>query len=326
MRPPAAAAGAAVLALLAGCGTGAADPAAAGGTAMADAGCPPPPAMAEAPERVVTMDGGAAAILRELGLADRVVGTAAPDFFDAFDGEARAELAEIPVLDERQGNREAVVAAEPDLVMGISVYSFGAFDGTPTVQELNDAGIEALTSCPGSGTVTGIGETETFIEHTAEVFGVPERGAELVERIRGQIADAAELHAGRRPVRVLVTSAPAEGGQGFYTLGANSLANGIVTLAGGENIAAGIDRDITEINAEAVAAADPEAVLVVSGFSPLDDAELVDSIRSSPMLAGTAAVRDDRFTLLPQSILLSPSVLNGEAVARLAEALHGGGS
>src|SRR5690606_10364662 len=81
------------------------------------------------------------------GEADRIVGTAAPDFFDAFDGAERAELDRIPVIDQGQGNREAVVAAGPDLVMGVHMFQFGAFDGTPTVAELSGAGIDVLVSC-----------------------------------------------------------------------------------------------------------------------------------------------------------------------------------
>ncbi|WP_017594463.1 ABC transporter substrate-binding protein [Nocardiopsis potens] len=306
-------AAAGALLLAAACGT------AGGPTAASETeACPEPPEPAAPPRRVVTMDGGSAAILHALGVGDRVVGTAAPDFFDAFDGRERAELDRIPVIDEGRGNREAVVAAEPDLVMGVHMFQFGAFDGTPTVHELSGAGIGVLVSCSPPGPVSDLREAEAFIEDAAEVFGVPERGAELVERIE---RDAGRVPGGR-PVRVLALSAPPGPGQPIGTMGGTSLANGIIARAGGENIAGGAGGDLARISAEQVAAADPEALVVLTGFSPMPEEELVAAVRASPLLSRGTAVRDGRIAVLPQSVALSPSVLNGRAVADLADVLH----
>ena len=78
---------------------------------------------------------------------------------------------------------------------------------------------------------------------------------------------------------------------------------------------------IASLSAEEVVTRDPQAIVVVSGFAPDTNDDLLNSIRRSPVLAGTTAVRENRFAVVPQSILLSPSVLNGEAVATIAEAL-----
>ncbi|MFW5415842.1 ABC transporter substrate-binding protein [Nocardiopsis sp. CNT-189] len=306
-------AAAGALLLAAACGT-AGGPAAASET---DA-CPAPPEPGAPPRRVVTMDGGSAAILHALGEGDRIVGTAAPDFFAAFDGPERAELDRIPVIDEGQGNREAVVAAEPDLVMGVHMFQFGTFDGTPTVHELSGAGIDVLVSCSPPGPVSGLGETEEFIRNAAGVLGVPERGAELVERIE---RDAGRVPEGR-PVRVLALSAPPGPGRPIGTMGGTSLVNGIIARAGGVNIAEGEGADLAQLSAEQVAAADPEALVVLTGFSPMPEEKLIAAVRASPLLSRSTAVRDGRIAVLPQSVALSPSVLNGRAVAGLAEVLH----
>jgi iron complex transport system substrate-binding protein len=80
--------------------------------------------------------------------------------------------------------------------------------------------------------------------------------------------------------------------------------------------------DFASLNAEEVVARDPQAILVITGFSPQSDPELTVAIRSSPVLAPTTAVRENRMMAVPQSILLSPSVLNGRAVAEIAGALQ----
>ncbi|ANY06955.1 ABC transporter substrate-binding protein [Pseudonocardia sp. HH130630-07] len=312
----------AVLALTGCAGGGAGGDADDGAGHAAAPACPPAPELAGPPQRVVTMDGGAAAVLERLGVGDRIVGTAAPDFLDAFTGPRRTALDRIPVLDPGQGNAEAVIAAEPDLVVGISAYSFGGFDGTPTVQRLRDAGAASLVACDDApAPVTGIDDTYAFVERAARVFGVPERGAELVAEIRSAV-EAAAPAPGTAPVRVLMLSSAPQPGQPLSTLGGGGLANGIVTLAGGTNIAQDTGADFAALSAEEVAARDPQAIVVITGFAPQGDAELLGAVRSSPVLAATTAVRENRIVAVPQSITLSPSVLNGQAVATVARGIH----
>ncbi|GAB3562478.1 ABC transporter substrate-binding protein [Amycolatopsis endophytica] len=291
-------------------------------TASHAAGCSEPPPLSAPPRRVVTMDGGAAAILERLGVADKIVGTAAPDFFAAFTGEERAKLSAIPVLDQGQGNAEAVIAAKPDLVVGASGYSFGGFDGTPTVEQLARAGAHSLIACDsgGDGAVKDVSATTTFIRQVAKVFGVEQRGADLIARITASV-DAARGNGGE-PVRTLALSGPPAPGQPVSAQGGSGLANGVITLAGGKNIAEDALRDFASLSAEEVVRRDPQAIVVVSGFAPGSDEDLLAAVRASPVLAGTAAVRENRFVVVPQSILLSPSVLNGDAVAKIAQALR----
>ncbi len=286
-------------------------------------GCPPRPVLDTPPERVVTMDGGSAALLTELGVGGTVVGTAAPDFFDAFPAEERAAFDRIPVIDEGTGNREAVIAADPDLVMGISAYQFGAFDGTPTAEELAAAGIAAHAACDPPGTTEDLSATFAFIEDTAELFGVPARGAALTERMRERVEEAAP-GSEAAPVRVLAVSVVPGSGQGVSTVGGRGTANGVITLAGGENIAGDVPLRIADLAPEEVVRRDPEAILILTGFSDLGGQELADAVLEHPVLSRTTAAEDERFAVLPQSTVTSPSVLNAEAVADLSTALHGG--
>ncbi|GAA4554481.1 ABC transporter substrate-binding protein [Amycolatopsis samaneae] len=283
--------------------------------------CPPLPRLDAPPKRIVTMDGGAAAILTELGLGDRIVGTAAPDFFAAFPPEKKAVLDRIPVLDPGQGNAEKVIDARPDLVVGISTYSFGGFDGTPTVDRLAQAGAKTLAACkPSGGPVKDLSVTTKFVTDAAKVLGVAEQGEQLAARIQSAVDSA--KGAGGAPVRTLVVSRAPAAGQPVVTQGGTSLATGAITLAGGKNIAEDTTTDFASLSAEELVARDPQAIVVLSGFAPESDADLVAAVRASPVLAGSTAVRENRVVVVPQSILLSPSVLNGQAVATIAAALR----
>src|SRR5690606_18551450 len=67
-----------------------------------------------APERVVTLNQGATAVVLALGLGDRLAGTAYLD--DAISDRWAQEYEKVPVLAEEYPTNEALLKAEPDLV------------------------------------------------------------------------------------------------------------------------------------------------------------------------------------------------------------------
>lgn len=281
--------------------------------------CPPLPVLATPPQRIVTMDGGAAAILVELGLGDRIVGTAATDYFTPFAGGQRAKLDRIPVLDPHRGSTENVLDARPDVVVGTSNLSFGGFDGTPTVEVLEKAGVKTLAACQTQpAPVRDIGQTTKFVLDAATALGVPEAGAKLADRIR---TEAGRPTSGVDPVPVLVLTGVPAPGTPVSTRGGGTLVNGVVAEAGGRNLAEDISAAFAGLSAEAIAERDPRAIVLLSGFAKTSDAELLAGVRASPLLAGTTAVRENRIAVIPQSIALTPSVLNGQAVRSVAELL-----
>jgi len=289
-------------------------------TGMGARECPVVPASGAAPRRVVTLDAAAAAVLNRLGVAERVVGTGATDFLADFEGAERRRLDGIRVLNDRAPSREQVIAARPDLVMGISTYELGGFDGTPTPQQVRDAGAEILVACDTTrGVNTGIDSTYAFLRQAGKVFGVPDRADALVADIQADVDAVRRSITGREPVRVLTLASDPSMGRSITTSGGSSLANGIIRLAGGRNVAEDIRRDFAMLSPEQVAQRDPEVIVIVTGFSPDPPEALERAIRRSPLLASTTAARRRRFVVVSQSALNSPSVLNGETVRTLAE-------
>lgn len=289
---------------------------------VTDPSCPATVSLDDVPERVVTMDAGAAAFLVELGLSDRIVGTAAPDFKTDFTGDIREQLDEIPVLDNGQGSAESVIAASPDLVTGISQYEFGGFEGTASVEQLEAAGSAALSACGAvqDTALDNIDETYRYITQLATAFAIPERGEELIARIRSQVTAAAAKSSGTE-VPVLTLSSVPDAGAGINTNGGSSFANAIITLAGGTNLAKDQLQDFASLSAEAVTQANPKVIVVVSGFADQSDDDLKAAIVASPLLAATDAVRNGNVVVVPQRMLLSPSLLNADAVETIANAV-----
>ncbi|WP_369213336.1 ABC transporter substrate-binding protein [Streptomyces flavofungini] len=291
----------------------------------AGADCPATAKLDNAPERVVTLDAGAAAFLVALGLEDRIVGTAATEFKADFSGALREKLDALPVLSRTTADKETVIAAEPELVTGISRYELGSFDGTPTQEQLARNGIAAMVACDtAKGVSTGIDATYRYIAHLAEVFRVPGKGKSLIAEMRREAAagTAPARHAGSDEVPVLSLSAAPTGGAGIHTSGGSSFANGVITMAGGRNVAASTLADFATLSAEEVTRSNPEVILAVTGFSRQSGRQLIAAIKSSPLLADTDAVKNDHVIAIPQSILLSPSVLSAQAVRTVAEAVE----
>lgn len=296
-----------------------------GGMAMGGApACPPPPALDGVPQRVVTLDTGAAAVLVELGVGEKIVGTSGTDFSADFDGAVREQLDALPVLAERAANRESVIAARPDLVTGVSAYEFGAFDGTATVAQLAKVGAASLVACDvtkGAAT-TGIEDTYRYVSELGTAFAVPDAADALVATMKEKVAEATAPYAGQEPVRVLTLTSAPQGGQGINTSGASSLANGVITLAGGSNVAGDVLADFAQLSSEVVAERDPQAIVAVTGISAQSPQELVAAIMGSPALAGTTAVREKRVVVVNQTALLSPSLANAATVAAVADGIH----
>lgn len=277
---------------------GMASPGSGGMNMSAAPGCPPLPKLSSPPKRVVTMDAGAAAILIQLGQGARIVGTAVPDFGAAFTGSVAEKLKAVTVIGPGRGNKAAVLAAKPEFVTGISVCEPGSFNGRPTAALLKQNGISVYVACDsGTGTVKGIDETYTCIHDIAGLFQVPAKGNALVASMKKQIAAAA---APASNVGVLALSAAPNGGQGVDTDGGASLVNGIITLVGGKNIAAPVASEFATLSAETVTKENPKVIIAVTGLTNQTPEQLVASIESSPLLAGTDAVKDKRIVTVPQ--------------------------
>jgi iron complex transport system substrate-binding protein len=285
--------------------------------------CPALPTFDTPPEKVVTLDTAAAAVLVELGVGDRIVGTAGDDYTADFRDSAQFPdlydtLAGLPDLDkEGRGNKEKVIAAQPQLVTGISAYALGSFAGTASESELADNGIHGYVACPDeSGPVTDFSATDDYIRGLGAIFDVPDKADALIDRLHDSLPDT-----GTSGVPVLVLASVPEGGQDIRTRGAGTTANAVVTVAGGRNIGADAPGSMTSFSAEAVAEKNPEVIVVATGLSPQSPDEMVDAVTSSPLLQSTGAVRNGRVIAVPQTEMLSPGLLNSEAAARIADAV-----
>lgn len=223
------------------------------------------------------------------------------------------DLGEVSRLDSPI-SLEAIIGAEPDLLIGS--YS-GLFSGSSgvTVEDAQSRDIATYVisdSCrqdpqdPGSalGTMDPWDAVRADLTNYGALLGHEDLASEAVADLDERLA---ALEAAPQPdaaPRVLLFDS---GTDDLYTSGRNGPPHGIIEAAGGDNVFA--DEDTTWFRAswEAVAAAEPE-VIVVLDYRSDDENEVADklaTVRSQPALRNLEAIAEDRIVVLPLTLFTS---------------------
>lgn len=243
-------------------------------------------AFSRAPERIVLQDATGVQTLADLGMLDKVVAKAG--FFprEYFNDEVAAQLDSIPSLSDRlnttghiQITKEAVVAQQPDLIVGYSdtvnpdtvtdvpVISEPGFCGAIADAEWSDVGVQ--------------------VDLYAAALGVPERAEAVTADLRARI-DRLDSSAGGGQKIAFVY--PGIDGGTTYGYGMVSMADPVAQSLGLVNVFGDVDERVFEISAEQLVAADPDIIVVLN--SGEDDA--AGAVTSLPGAQSIAAVRSGR--------------------------------
>lgn len=253
--------------------------------------------------RVITIDGAVTEIVYALGASDQVVARDDSSLYPP----------EVDVLPSvgyvRQLSAEPVLALNPTLI--ITTSSVGPQEA---VDQLKASGVDFLI-VPAATTVEGVvGNVKTI----ATALGREAEGAALVEKIEGDYAAAQELQAS-------VTSTPrvmfiyARGAGAISVAGANTSADAMIKLAGGENAVTEYE-GYQPITAEAVVAAAPDVILMMTGG--LESIGGVEGLLEQPGIAQTPAGENRRIAAMEDLYLLGFSTRTGTAVLDLTYLLH----
>ncbi|MFD2173788.1 heme/hemin ABC transporter substrate-binding protein [Rhodobacter lacus] len=261
------------------------------------------PVSAPAQERVLSIGGAASEIVAALGAADRLVGRDTTTTYPP----ALTALPDVGYM--RALSPEGLLSLNPDLI----VLSAGA--GPPeTLQALETAGI-AVVQVPEGHDGATVARKVTVI---AQALGRPEAGAALAAKLEAEIAaaTAAAQSAGPKPRVLFILS----GAGGRLTgAGADTSADAMIALAGGENALAGVS-GFKALGDEAIAAAAPDVLLVMArhGDAPSEGAAYL----AHPALAATPAGRAGRLVEMEGMFLLGFGPRTAEAITALHGALY----
>lgn len=241
------------------------------------------------PERVVALYQQEAELMAALGLEDKLVGYSMVS--DNTPEEYAEKLKDVPVLAEDDyPSQEVLLENDPDFLIG-SERTF-IDNGVGTVEELDDMGISAyVTESEKPETIDNMVFKE--IEEISRIFGVEDRGEELIQSMKEEIDDIEEeVGDVDDPVKVFYMSSPEAGS--VQTTGGISLDNHLIELAGGENIFKDEDEYLFEVNWEEVIDRDPD-VIVTSYCCGTEPEDLEDVITENDSLKDVTAVKNNNF-------------------------------
>lgn len=263
------------------------------------------PALAESPERVITLGGAVTEIAVALGAESRLVARDTTSNFPA-SIEALPDVGYIRAL-----SPENVLALDPGLIVAES-------DAGPpeAVEVLRAAGIPFVT-VPEANDPAGI---VAKIKAVAAALNLEREGVVLAGRVTAGL-DATEARAAgvTAPKRVLFILS-LQGG-GVMAGGEGTEAAGIIRLAGAVNAATGF-QGYKPMTDEAVLAAEPDAILMMDreGDLAIANADLL----SQPALAQSPAAQTGTIIRMDGMLLLGFGPRTPEAADALHKALYGG--
>lgn len=248
-----------------------------------------------APARVVTVKSSTTEMLLALGAGATIVGTAYPD------GPAPAPwtdaAAAIPVISDKVPSNEVVLATEPDLVYA-GWESIFAADGAGERSALEALGVRTLVAPSACKDKEHRPDPLTFDDVFAEITqvgSIMDRSAEAEALIAAQRADLQTVVRDTRGLSALWFSSGSDTPYVGGGIGAPAL---IMSTAGLTNIAADIDDSWGPMGWEAVAAADPDVIVLVD--SPWNSAEKkIGILEASPVTAELSAVRSKAYVVVP---------------------------
>ena len=239
------------------------------------------------PQRIAILELASLDILDELGVGDRVVGTASTslDYLQSYvTNDSIVNLGNI-----KEADMEAVMACEPDVIF-IGGRLASSYDALSEI-----APVVYLATDTELGVVESVRRNAMTI---ASMFGLEDKVDELMAGFNSRIAALDEFSAGKTAIIGLVTSGS------FNVLGNDGRCSMIGREIGFENIGAAADIDTSthgnEASFEFIVEKDPDYIFVMDRDAAIgtDGAQLAQEIMENELVMGTDAYKNAHLVYL----------------------------
>jgi len=260
------------------------------------------------PQRIISTAPSSTEILYALGLGDKVVGVSNLCDYPEEVTTKYSKNAGTMVGDAFGMNLEAMIALDPDFVLG---FGYNQLDW---VLKLETQGIPVVILAPNN-----IDDLLSDIELIGKITGVEETAKELTADMMAELNDIstkvkAKTAEGVRPTVLFETGY----WNGIWTTGAGSFVSNLIYLAGGTDIGIAVSSGNPLISMEYISEQDPD--LIILGDSPWETKESVMA-RGGAWLELTA-VEEERIYDIDADLYSrnGPRVVNG--IKALVSIIH----
>jgi iron complex transport system substrate-binding protein len=254
----------------------------------------------EIPQRLVSHVPSITEMLFALGLEESVVGVS--DYCD-YPEEAKSKTS---VGNYFNPSIENIVALEPDLVLtdghSESIIQLGELEPPVTYMVIDPKDID------------GIFED---LELLGKVTGTEDEAEELIEGMQDSIANVLALVEGSPRPKVLYIIDATD--LTFpWTAGQGSFIDAFITMAGGENVAAGAEGAWVQLSLEEIVNADPEIIILPAKHGTAFTSP--ETLMEHPVWQGTTAVKEGGIFIIDDDLVSrsGPRIVQGlEELARI---------
>ena len=264
----------------------------------------PPRANAQRPARIISVIPAVTEMLFAVGAGSQVVAVGS---FDRYPPEVEKLERVGALLDP---DLERIIALKPDLV---AVYG----SQTELQQQLDRAGIRYYSYRHG-----GLPHVMRTIRELGKAVGHAEQAERVAHGIEERLDALRQRTAGRpRPATLVVMGREALALRAVYASGGTGFLNDMLTIAGGRNVFADVQRESVQASSELIIARKPEVLIELRVGAMADDqrARELDVWRR---LTSVPAVRSNRVFLLNDERTVVPGPRVAEGAELLARALH----
>lgn len=253
-----------------------------------------------APQKIVSLAPSETETLFALGLDQQIAGVSDLDDYP----EA---VKDKPRMGGFKVNVEAIVAAQPDLIVAASLID------EQTVKSLSDLGFKVFQSDPK--TVSGVME---HIKAIGEITDHQAQAEEVVGQMQqelSRVTDAVKSLTEDQKKKVYIEFSPG------WTVGKGEFMDEMITLAGGVNVASDI-AGWSEINEENIIKANPDVILYAKSVVDKNNRTLADIIKGRAGWDQIAAIKEDRVAGLDDNLLSRPGPRVTQGLIEVAKAIY----
>ncbi len=204
-------------------------------------------------------------------------------------------------------NTEAIVGLEPDLVLAAGITD------SAHIETLENLGLKVFV----------VGNPQQFdglfqnLRRVGALTGHQEGAETLVEKLQVRVDRVQTAVEGAEPVSFFYELDASEV-NAPWTTGTGTFTHRILTMAGGENIAADLE-SWAQISLEEIIVRDPEVIIFGAGpFVPTT----IESLKERPAWGELMAVQEGRVYAVDTDLLDLPGPRMVEGLERVAEILH----
>lgn len=253
-----------------------------------------------APQRIVSLAPSETEGLFAIGLDEQVVGVSDNDDYP----EA---VKDKPRMGGFQVNIEAVVAAQPELVMAANLID------PATVKSLTDLGIKVFQSNPK--TVNDVIEHIRTVGEITDHQEEAEKVAKQMEDELNQVTEAVKGLTDDQKKQVYIEFSPG------WTVGKGEFMDELITLAGGVNVASDIV-GWSEINEENIIQANPDVILYSLSVIDENNQTLAEIIKGRGGWKEITAIKEDRVIGLEDNLVSRPGPRVTQGLISVAKAIY----